>query len=134
MKKDSPFDKFKGKRVLVCGGRDYNDLNVSWAALRFLAPVEIIEGGARGADGMARGYSHNILGRPPKTFKADWDKHGKAAGHIRNAQMLAEGKPDYVLAFPGGRGTEDMVSKAKAAKVPVIRVDTDGVMEEVNGN
>ena len=47
-------------------------------------------------------------------FKADWDKFGRAAGPIRNAQMLREGKPDLVVAFPGGRGTANMVAQAKA--------------------
>ncbi len=38
---------------------------------------------------------------------------------IRNQQMLDEAKPDMVLAFPGGRGTDDMVSRAEKAGVPV---------------
>lgn len=45
--------------------------------------------------------------------------NGKAAGPIRNQRMLDEGKPDLVVAFPGGRGTADMVRRAKAAGVPV---------------
>ena len=44
------------------------------------------------------------------------------AGPRRNARMLAEGKPDLVVAFPGGRGTADMVSKARAAKVEVMEI------------
>ena len=53
--------------------------------------------------------------------KADWDKHGKSAGPIRNARMLGW-KPDVVVAFPGDVGTRDCVSKAKAAGIPVREV------------
>lgn len=58
---------------------------------------------------------------PVRVFKADWDKHGKAAGPIRNQQMLDEGKPDLVLAFAGGKGTDDMCRRARAAGVEVRR-------------
>lgn len=53
---------------------------------------------------------------------------GKAAGPIRNQRMLDDGKPDRVLAFPGGRGTANMVKLAKAAGVPVheIRILEEG--------
>lgn len=52
-------------------------------------------------------------------FKADWSKDGRKAGPVRNSVMLSVGKPDLVIAFPGGRGTADMVRKAKAKGVPV---------------
>lgn len=55
-------------------------------------------------------------------YPADWDKHGKAAGPIRNQQMLVEGKPDKVLAIHGGKGTADMVFRARKAGIPVIEV------------
>ena len=55
-----------------------------------------------------------------EAYPADWKAHGAAAGQIRNRQMLACGKPDVVVSFPGGSGTLDMVHKAK--RVPVIRV------------
>jgi len=48
--------------------------------------------------------------------------HGRAAGPVRNAQMLAEGKPDFVVAFPGGRGTADMCKQARARGVKVVEV------------
>ena len=49
---------------------------------------------------------------PAVAFPADWQKHGKRAGPIRNALMLAEGKPDLVIGFAGGKGTDDMLRKA----------------------
>ncbi len=111
-------------RVLVCGGRDYSD----WKAVRYAldelhikSPITlVIQGGAQGVDAFAGGCALS-RGVPERIFKADWTKHGRAAGPIRNKQMLEEGKPDLVVAFPGGRGTADMVRQARAAGVPVVR-------------
>ena len=115
-------------KVLICGGRDYKDwekfqktMNTLFSTLSELEPTEIAHGDARGADGLADDYAW-LKGIPCKKFPADWKRHGKAAGIIRNAQMLKEFQPDVVIAFPGGRGTGDMVQRAKAAGVKVIEV------------
>lgn len=114
-------------RVLVCGGRDFADYDAVRAALDPLylkTAVDcfaIIQGGATGADKLAREWCGNRYVRC-YNFPADWKQYGRAAGPLRNAQMIAEGRPDLVLAFPGGRGTADMVAKAKAAGIPVQRV------------
>ena len=55
-------------------------------------------------------------------FHADRAKYGRAAGPIRNQQMLDEGRPTLVVAFPDGRGTADMVRRARSAGVEVIEV------------
>jgi hypothetical protein len=111
-------------RVLVCGGRDYNDYEkVRWALEPFLNPevTTIIHGGATGADSLAgRWAEENAI--PVEIYFADWNKYGKRAGYIRNVQMLNEGKPDTVIAFPGGKGTEMMINLARSAKVDVIEV------------
>lgn len=114
------------KRILICGGRDYDDyerfreiLHTYWRAY---GDFEIISGGARGADSMAERYAaeykHEI-----DVFPADWDTHGRKAGPLRNQQMLDEGKPDLVIAFSGGTGTADMVRRAKKAGVLVDEID-----------
>ncbi len=54
-------------------------------------------------------------------FRALWERHGRAAGVIRNQAMLDYGI-DLVLAFPGGRGTADMVRRARSAGVAVAAV------------
>lgn len=114
-------------RVLVCGGRDFENREWLYRVLDELhverAIEVIIQGGARGADWMARDWARSRMVEG-KTYEADWKKHGKAAGPKRNAVMLAEGKPDLVVAFPGGRGTADMVEKAEAAGVAVHDVRT----------
>lgn len=107
-------------RVLVCGGRDFSDYERvdDYLASLYPPPTAIIHGCARGADSLASRWAReNAV--PEVCFKADWNKNGKAAGPIRNAEMLAKGKPDLVVAFPGGRGTADMVAKAIAAGVEV---------------
>jgi hypothetical protein len=117
-------------RVLVCGGRGYTDytkvcevLNGIWEA--YGKPLTIIEGGARGADSLARVWSKANPSTVIETYPADWSTYGKSAGYIRNSQMLKEGKPDLVVAFPGGVGTAMMVKIAKLAGVEVIEVEND---------
>lgn len=110
-------------KVLVCGGRDFNSLALLHKELDKLdpRPTQIISGHARGADQLAEMYAdENRI--PLRIFPANWDKYGKRAGYIRNKQMLDEGQPDLVVAFPGGRGTEMMIMIAESADVPVIRV------------
>ena len=81
----------------------------------------VIEGGASGADAAASQWGR-LHGIPIQTFPAKWRVHGKSAGPIRNKQMLEEGKPTIVLAFPGGSGTGHMVSLARKAGVPVVEI------------
>ncbi len=108
------------KSVLVCGGRNFSDARLVDDTLSQLIIGEIIQGGANGADRLAKEYAirNHIQCRE---FPADWKNDGRAAGPIRNSRMLAEGKPDLVVAFKGGRGTADMVSKAERAGVTVIQ-------------
>lgn len=122
-------------RVLVCGGRDFSDYPKVRDVLDSLMPpatddmstwlpppdTVIIHGDAPGADQCAEQWVH-VNWCSVERYPADWEKHGRAAGPIRNARMLKEGKPDLVVAFPGGRGTADMVKQARAAGVRVIEV------------
>ena len=114
------------KRVIVCGGRDYSGQGTAFTILddfvREDEGDEIAQGGASGADALARDWAED-RGCKCTTFKADWTKHGRAAGPIRNQEMLVTFKPDLVIAFPGGAGTADMVRRAKAAGIQVVRVE-----------
>lgn len=114
-----------GKRILVCGGRDYADQAMVFGVLdmeREAGPINaIIQGECpTGADKLARMWAIT-RNEHCDGFKPDWHAHGKAAGPIRNQRMLDEGKPTRVFAFPGGRGTADMIRRAKAAGVPVFQ-------------
>lgn len=114
-----------GKTILVCGGRDWCDIRAmitEMDKILDMGPVAmLIHGGAQGADDEAECWAQ-WREIPVRQFKADWKTHGKAAGPIRNQQMIDEGKPDLVVAFPGGRGTADMVRRAKAANIHVIEI------------
>jgi|SRR5580700_6683438 hypothetical protein len=109
--------------VLVCGGRDYANREHVFAMLDALHAkynfTHLIEGGARGADSFARGWAMK-RGLSRYTYYADWNAYGVRAGPIRNSNMLADGRPTLVVAFPGGRGTADMLRKARAAGVEVV--------------
>lgn len=111
-------------RVLVCGGRDFTDVMRLNSVMDRLHQHRnfslVIDGAARGADTLGNEWAKS-RGVTPLRFPANWTKYGKkSAGPIRNQQMLDEGKPDLVVAFPGGPGTKDMVRRAKAANVQVI--------------
>ena len=113
-------------RVLVCGGRDYKDRDHVWQTLARLnrerGPITcIIHGAASGADSEAAFWGR-AQGIEVIAFRPDWDAYGNAAGPIRNEEMVVEGVPDLCLAFPGGRGTQDCVSRAERNKVEVILV------------
>lgn len=112
-------------KMLVCGGRDFRNYDLLKTVLSAFhvthGLTEIIHGNAQGADRLAGTWAdrHNV---PKRVFDADWKAHGKAAGPIRNQQMLDEAKPDFVLAFKGGKGTNDMLRRAEAAGIRWERV------------
>lgn len=113
-------------RVLVCGGRDFDNRAFVWTHLDRIhadSPITaLMQGGARGVDRLASEWAASKPDIQRFVCKADWAKHKKAAGPIRNARML-EWKPEIVVAFPGGNGTADMVRRAKAAAIPVIEIN-----------
>ena len=112
-------------KILVCGGRSYNE----WAKFcevmngvmeEFGCVTHIIQGGAEGADKYAYRYAI-INGVQPVECLPNWGHYGKKAGHMRNYFML-DLKPDLVIAFPGGKGTANMISQAIKRGVPVRTV------------
>lgn len=110
-------------RVLVYGGRKFNDFTLMCNYLDYYQPDEIISGMAKGADSLAVNYAHRFK-IPLLEFPADWDQYGRRAGPIRNQQMLDEGRPDLVIAFPdpGSKGTYHMIDISNRAGVEVIVV------------
>lgn len=110
-------------RILVCGGRDFTDSYKLIEELNKLEITTIIAGEARGADLMAKSYALS-KGIAYEGYPADWNKYGNSAGPIRNKQMLDEGKPTLVVAFPGGKGTKNMINQATnyGVEVKVIEI------------
>jgi len=118
----------KNMRILNCGDRNWTDRQAIERELKktmHLAKhgVIIIDGGASGADSIGHeiAKSMNLF---TMRFKADWKRYGKAAGPIRNQEMITVGKPDIILAFHAciekSRGTADMIDKAKKYKIPFL--------------
>lgn len=112
-------------RVLVCGGRNYKNWIRVKQEIQKLAPTLVIHGGATGADSLAESAAYH-LDIETSVFPANWEKYGKKAGPIRNQTMIEIGRPHLVLAFPGGKGTADMIRRAKRAGINVIEVKEDG--------
>ena len=118
-------------RVLVCGGRTYNNRTLMEETLnRFNKEGSsldlIITGGASGADALAAEIAFK-WGTPLAIYPAQWDSYGKGAGPIRNGWMLEFGQPDLVVAFSGGRGTANMIKQAREAGVNVMEIkEQDG--------
>jgi len=118
----------KGSRVLVCGGRTFENYELVDVTLTILHKDEygpiglIINGGARGADYLARRWAlqQNVL---VHTYSAQWNLYGRRAGIVRNKKMLDEGMPDLVVAFEGGKGTKNMVAQATKRGVKVLIVN-----------
>lgn len=111
-------------KVIVCGGRDYSNREFLFEKLQEIHSINpitcLIHGGARGVDSLAKEWAllNNI---ETKEYLADWNKHGKAAGFIRNKEMLKE-NPIAVIAFPGGNGTQNMIDISRKANIFVMEI------------
>lgn len=111
-------------RVLVTGSRNFTNTKLMYNALSSIQnnDITLVHGGCKGADKIAEKIGEE-LGFQIEEHLADWDKHGKSAGPIRNIEMLNSGI-DLVLAFPIGesRGTRNCIKKAVDKSIPVIKV------------
>jgi hypothetical protein len=108
--------------ILICGDRNWGNSQAIRRELGKLDPTDdvVIHGAARGADSIA-GTDAAAMGFAVRSYPADWRRHGRAAGPIRNREMLQQ-RPDQVWAFHddihNSRGTADMLRIAKAAGIP----------------
>lgn len=142
-------------RILVCGGRFYRDrARLFWELDRvhaLLTVTELAHGAATGADSLAEEWArqHSVWTVP---FPAQWSdlshpdaviktrrlgsQYDAKAGVRRNQIMLDVFKPVLVVAFPGGKGTADMVGRAHKARVPVNDIgesEAPAALEVVEG-
>lgn len=109
-----------GRRIAVTGGRDFSDKTlVNWAFREIgLGYGDVlVHGACRGADELCAKVAQ-FYGARVEPHPADWKKHGKAAGPVRNREML-KSDIDMLIAFPGGKGTFNAVMTARSLGVPV---------------
>jgi len=115
------------KRIIIAGGRDFKDYDLLYKSVYKLVkehdlynPI-IYTGDARGADKLGNKFAKKNKLELVK-FPADWDKHGKSAGFIRNAEMANDA--DYLVAFWDGKskGTKHMIDTAKKKKIKTVVV------------
>ena len=115
-------------RILICGSRDWTNQEVIASFINAL-PLDtvVIQGACKGADMIARRLAYN-RGLGFISYPALWNVHGKAAGSIRNSQMLKEGNPNLVWGFHNdistSRGTRDMLTKAVKAGKPTCLINS----------
>lgn len=109
-------------RALFCGSRWFTDAALVRRVLARLAPDDwiVLHGAAPGADTLVE-QAAGFLGLRTWPFPAAWGRYGISAGPLRNREMLAVGRPDVVIVFPGGDGTKNMVLDAAMAGVWVVQ-------------
>lgn len=117
--------------ILITGARDWNDYDAIYNELNIFNSnnVTVIHGNCRGADliadAAAKSLKFKTLG-----VSADWKTYGRAAGPIRNKQMVNElvsyrerGFKTLVLAFHDNleqsKGTKHCVNEAKKAGLDI---------------
>jgi len=115
-------------RLIIAGDRKYSNRSKLYNEVdKFILSlvkdeteeIELIGGGAKGADELGEEYAIEFE-FDYRTFKADWDAHGKAAGPIRNREMAeyTSQAPDKICACivfdGGGPGSANMIKTAKA--------------------
>ncbi len=104
------------KRIVIGGYRNFNDYEVFKAFVNSCIgdenEITVLSGHCKGADLMAEQYAEE-KGFATEIYPADWKKYGRAAGPIRNKQMVE--KADIVIAFTCDRatGTKNLISHAQ---------------------
>ena len=118
--------------LLVTGGRDFNNFLFVDSVLRSINEATkidlVVHGAARGLDSAVSDWC-KFVGIHQASIPALWDHLGNPAGAIRNS-IMSKLNIDLCVAFPGGKGTADMVKKAKKKGVVVISVSV--IEENVN--
>jgi hypothetical protein len=117
--------------VVITGGRHFKDRKMMWETLNKIhqeTPIErLAHGACTGADNLAREWAIEN-GLTAVGYPADWHI-GKKAGPMRNAYMLQQEQPDLVVAFPGGRGTQNAIDFAKKMGYTITIINENGSME-----
>ncbi|OJY72126.1 MULTISPECIES: DUF2493 domain-containing protein [unclassified Rhizobium] len=128
-------------RLLVCGGRHYEDAELvqrALIALHWRSPISVlIHGNMTGTGIIAEGWARRA-GVPVVRYPPNWELYGSKAEHLRSQFMLNDSRSTLVMAFPGGRNTADLVQQAMKAKIAVLEIPNhDGhplpALQQLNG-
>lgn len=117
-----------GYRVIISGDRNWTgselESKMEWLFRQMPVGTIITHGGCKGVDMTADKVACK-LGILVDLVPADWERYGRAAGPIRNKQMLDKG-PQVVYAFhqkiESSRGTKDMINQTKRRGIPVYLI------------
>lgn len=117
-------------RVLITGSRKFQSKAVIESALKIVCLYDgfencrLVHGAAKGADSLSANVAKKLGIGDIQAYPADWDRHGKKAGYVRNAEMVALGH-DVCLAFFSpdheNRGTQMCANLAEKAGITVLR-------------
>jgi hypothetical protein len=122
-------------RIIIAGGRDFkNPKLLEKTVISYILEnigkgkrneITIVGGKAKGADSLGEEFAKKY-GLEFKPFPANWDKYGKAAGHIRNKEMMEFAKQEegHLIAFWDGksRGTKNMVEISEnILKIKIVK-------------
>jgi hypothetical protein len=118
-------------KVLICGDRNWSFHEPIHSFIDLLnTNTTVIEGGARGADTIAGDYARSKKMKVT-TVHANWNEYKRAAGPIRNREMLQE-NPDLVVGFHddifSSKGTKDMISITRTRGFPYMVINSEGVI------
>lgn len=109
-------------RLIIAGGRDFDNYKfLEFEVKKFVVEeiktrknLEIVSGTASGADRLGERFAEKFA-IALKRFPANWDRDGKAAGHIRNEEMAKYARNQFCIVFWDGssRGTKNMIENCK---------------------
>jgi len=112
------------RRALICGPTRYENWDLIKAVLQVCRPTTVVHGHSAGVDHLASLYAQ-MFGLNEMRFPANWRLHGLDAPLVRNQQMFLHSNPDVVVSFPGGPNCNDIVRRARIARVPVVEIEGD---------
>lgn len=101
-------------RVIIAGGRDIMDFWLLADAIEESGfdIQTVVSGGAKGVDTMGEIFASE-MNLKLNIYPADWERHGRAAGPIRNRKM-AENADALIAIWDGkSRGTKNMIETAR---------------------
>lgn len=110
--------------IIICGSREIEnqtkqDIDHLVSVAQFDTINKVLCGEATGIDQLGKRWAlkHEV---EVESYPADWKAHGKAAGPIRNGQMVKEADGVIAIMFPDSRGTKDCIRQATSKGITVI--------------